>query len=90
MGVPSVATDVGGMKSILADGREGQLVPSADPAVIANAIDRFFTDRKFARSCSDAAYETAVSRYAADTIVRQLSQAYQAMVSIEKGIDSHV
>lgn len=79
LGVPSVATSVGGTKSILSDGREGQLVPSGDPAVLADAIDRFFADRAFSRRCADTAYETAIKRYAPDCVTRQLIVAYEAM-----------
>lgn len=90
LGVPSIATSVGGIKSILSDGREGQLVSCGDPAVLADAIDRFFADRTFARTCADTAYETAVKRYAPDCVAQQLLNAYEAMVPHLKRMPLHV
>lgn len=76
-GVPCVATYVGGIPSILENGKEGLLVPSGDPAFLALAIDHMFSDREFACKCAKNAYETAVKRYHPQTVVRQLLTAYQ-------------
>ncbi len=75
-GVPSVATYVGGVPSLLENGKEGLLVPSGDPASLAAAIDRLFSDRDFARNCARNAYETALRRYNPQTVVDQLMSAY--------------
>lgn len=80
MGVPSVSTFVGGTPSILENGKEGLLVPSADPAALADAIDKLFTDKALARKYAEAAYTTAVKRYTPETVVAQLKSAYQAIV----------
>ena len=84
MGVPAIATDVGGVKSILSDGNEGILVPSADPASIADSIDMLFSNRSQAIQYADAAYKTAVNRYNPQIVVQQLLAAYESMTSNEK------
>lgn len=40
---PIIATDVGGLKEIVHDGRTGVIVPQANVAAIAEGIQRFFT-----------------------------------------------
>lgn len=40
---PVIATTVGGLPEIIAEGENGMLVPPEDPAALANAIDRFFS-----------------------------------------------
>jgi glycosyltransferase involved in cell wall biosynthesis len=43
-GTPVIATDVGGVGEVVADGVNGLLVPSQDPTALAGAIRRFFGD----------------------------------------------
>jgi glycosyltransferase involved in cell wall biosynthesis len=43
-GTPVIATDVGGVGEIVTDGVNGLLVPSQDPAALADAIHRFLGD----------------------------------------------
>jgi D-inositol-3-phosphate glycosyltransferase len=40
---PVIATTVGGIPEIVADGENGLLVPPEDPEALARAVDRFFT-----------------------------------------------
>lgn len=76
-GTPSVATYVGGVPSILENGKEGLLVPSGDAAALADAIDCYFSDPEFANACAVKAYATAVKRYDPKTVVAQLREAYR-------------
>jgi glycosyltransferase involved in cell wall biosynthesis len=43
-GVPPVATSVGGIPEVIADGRDGLLVPPGDPAALAAALDKLLAD----------------------------------------------
>jgi glycosyltransferase involved in cell wall biosynthesis len=54
---PVIASRVGGLPEIVRDGVNGYLIPTEDPAALASAVDRFFTD----------ADRPAMERAAADT-----------------------
>lgn len=80
LGVPSIVTDVGGNASLLKNGEEGFIVPSSDPAVLAEAIDIMFSDPLYARKIGQAGYDYAVRRYDPATVVKQLQNAYNGMI----------
>ncbi len=44
MDAPVVCTDVGGLAEVVPDGRAGFVVPPADPAALAGAIERFYAE----------------------------------------------
>lgn len=59
LGVPLVATAVGGMAEILRDGESGLLVPHGDPAALGAAIRRVLEDDALALSLSRGALALA-------------------------------
>ena len=81
-GVPSIATNVGGTSSLLRDGIDGVLVPSSDPAMLANAISTLFDNPNLASKYADAGYNGAVVRYAPDRVVQDLMVAYDACMRL--------
>lgn len=76
-GVPCVATDVGGVSSMIRDGKEGILVPSGDPAVLVASIDKLFTHRDLALQYADAAYAASCRRHDPRAVVDDLVKAYK-------------
>jgi glycosyltransferase involved in cell wall biosynthesis len=58
-GTPVVTTRVAGIPSLVADGRNGLLVESAEAAPVAEAILRLATDAPLRRRIIAAGYETA-------------------------------
>jgi len=76
LGVPIVATDVGGVSSLVEHKREALLVPSSDPAVLAAAIDLLFSDCDMARTMADAAYQRAIRQYDPGIVAKQTFDAY--------------
>jgi glycosyltransferase involved in cell wall biosynthesis len=62
-GVPCVASDVGGNRAAIADGRTGLLVDPADAGALADAIERLVTHRDLARRLGEAARRDVVERY---------------------------
>lgn len=63
VGTPSIATYVGGVPSILRNGVDGVLVPSADPAALSGAIRSWFKQPEMARDCAARAKEVADVRH---------------------------
>ena len=75
-GCPVVATNVGGVSSIIEDGETGLLVPSADPAMLADRIAYLFGNRDAALRLSETAYKVAEARYSPQKVVADLMSAY--------------
>ncbi len=62
-GVPTVATDVGGVGEVVLADKTGLLVPPADPPALAKAIVRLLTHRDFAHTLADAARERCLTEF---------------------------
>ena len=71
VGVPIVASRVGGIPELIQDGRTGLLIPAGDHAAFAEAFLKLLRDRELARTLSEAGRERVlrtfhVGRMAAD------------------------
>jgi glycosyltransferase involved in cell wall biosynthesis len=78
-GKPIVATRVGGIPDVLADGTEGLLVPPGDVAALASAVTSLVGDPDRARALGRAAKER-VAELGPDTIARRLDVVYQEVI----------
>lgn len=79
-GVPLVATSVGGLTTLLADGA-GLLVPPADPAALAAALDRLITDADRRARLGAAGRTRVAEHYSFDGMVRRVQQVYAAVLA---------
>jgi glycosyltransferase involved in cell wall biosynthesis len=82
-GRPIVATAVGGTPDLLADGQHGLLVPPADAARLAGAIDRLLRDPELARRLGAAARRRARERYSRAAMVQRFEELYTRLVHEE-------
>jgi glycosyltransferase involved in cell wall biosynthesis len=57
MGLPVVASSVGGLPHVLEDGRTGLLVPPGDVGALTAALDRFLSDEGLRHACARAGWE---------------------------------
>ena len=73
-----VGTSVGGTPELLA-GR-GLLVPSADPAALAEAIGRVLTDHELAARLGEAARSWSHEHLSADAMVDRHVQIYSGLL----------
>ncbi|MBI4365010.1 MAG: glycosyltransferase family 4 protein, partial [Candidatus Latescibacteria bacterium] len=78
-GVPVVATDLPGYRTVLAPGAQGLAVPPRDPAALAGALGTLLLDPRMRRDMGDRGIETA-RRYAWPVIVERLEEIYHSLV----------
>ncbi len=63
MGIPSVASDLGGPRELIVHGETGLLVPPNDPAALAGALASIVGDRQYAHQLGEAAYQRAQKHF---------------------------
>jgi glycosyltransferase involved in cell wall biosynthesis len=73
MGTPVVATRVGGVPEIVADGENGLLVPPGDPAAFADAVNRLLEGAELRARLAGAA-AASVARFEQDAVYGRLEQ----------------
>jgi len=81
LGRALVATDVGGVREIIADGSTGLVVAPGDVDALAHAIDRCLGSE--GRQFGNAARADALCRFDFDRFGRQMADLYESMLSQE-------
>jgi len=77
-GRPVLASDIDGFREVLTHGREGELLPSGDPAAWADALERLAADPARARSLGEAGRATA-RRYAWPIVAAEVLALYRSI-----------
>lgn len=77
-GLPVVATNVGGLPEVVQDGKNGLLVPPADPTAMANALLRILLSPDTSSSMTSEALKTA-ERSTASEMVDRYFDLYQRL-----------
>jgi glycosyltransferase involved in cell wall biosynthesis len=80
---PIVATRVGGVPELLADGAAGRLVPPGDAAALANAICSLLRNPGEATALGEAGRRRA-GRYSAPAMVESLAQVYRDVTANDR------
>lgn len=78
LGIPVVATDVGGMPELIADGISGRLVPSGDAAALASALEEVLTTPTVRRAFVERAAADLELNFSTDAMLRRLSNEYRS------------
>jgi glycosyltransferase involved in cell wall biosynthesis len=78
-GLPSVATNVGGVADVLDHGSAGRLVPPRDEEALRRSLEALMADPAAARELGERARERA-RRYDAAGVVDQYMELYQAVL----------
>jgi glycosyltransferase involved in cell wall biosynthesis len=78
-GVPAVATRVGGVPSVVDDGRTGVLVPAGDAAAIAAAVVALVRDEPRRRAMGAAARARAVAKWSDARLLADLRALYAGL-----------
>lgn len=80
VGVPVVATYVGGIPSLIKHDESGYLVPANDPWQTANAIVELANDKERLQKYSVTAKKTALARHQPNRVYSQLINCYKSIV----------
>lgn len=78
---PVVATDVGGVRSVVEDGVTGLLVPVRDHAAVADAIRRLFDDRALARVLGQKGREHVRERFSHERLLTDIASLYDDLLT---------
>jgi glycosyltransferase involved in cell wall biosynthesis len=76
LGVPVIATDVGGMNELVVDGESGRLVPSGDARALAAALDDVLGSPEKARAFATRAREQLAINFSTAAMLARLRAAY--------------
>lgn len=76
LGVPTVSTDVGGVKNMLTHGIEGFLYPFNEPYMLAYYIEKIFEDDGLALSLSQNASRHAAVTHSRETNTERICEIY--------------
>lgn len=80
LGVPVVATDVGGVRDLLTHMQTGLLVGPRSPEAIADAVVSLLRDPALRARLTEAAREHAYSSFGCETMIDRTVQVYQAVL----------
>ncbi|TVR05748.1 MAG: glycosyltransferase [Salinarimonadaceae bacterium] len=81
IGLPTVATAVGGNVEAIEDGRTGLLTPARDPARLADALARLAADPALRLALGTAAREDVRAHRALEACVARYEEAYERVVA---------
>jgi glycosyltransferase involved in cell wall biosynthesis len=76
LGLPIIATNVGGVGDALEDGKTARLIPPGDPAALARAVGGFLEDPAGARALGQAGRRAFDERHDAAVMVRAYLELY--------------
>jgi glycosyltransferase involved in cell wall biosynthesis len=79
--LPVVATNVGGNTEAVTAGVSGLIVPSEDPAALAEAITWLLTDPSKAREMGAAGKKLASEKFTTDAMMHQITLAYASLLT---------
>jgi glycosyltransferase involved in cell wall biosynthesis len=77
-GRPVVATDIGGNREVVEDGRTGVIVPAGDPERLAAAVLDLLADPERLRRMGEAAARAVRSRFGRATMIEATLAAYRS------------
>ncbi len=81
LGIPTIGAAVGGIQEIVVDGATGRLVPSEDPAALAEAILQLATDDAARRDMGEAAFRRAVQVFSTSAYASQMMDLYDQVLA---------
>ena len=84
IGVPVIATNTGGLSTLINDKETGFLVPANDPLMIASIIIENFNNKELLQEMSKAGIESAMQRHNPQNIKEDLISIYNQIINTNK------
>ena len=84
LGLPIIATYAGGIPSLIENGKEGILIHTNAPYMLASKIIRLSKDEELCRSLGEASRKRAMERHKPENIVKDLFACYEAVIKDSK------
>ena len=81
-GLPVVAADSGGLRDVVADGKTGTLVPPADPAALAVALDALLARPDQGAALGAAGRRHALETFAPRAVAKRYAGIYRAAIEV--------
>lgn len=81
IGIPIIATNVGGVSSLVKDGDTGFLVPANDPIMIASIIINEYNNRSLLETISFNEIDAAIKRHNPKTIGHDIISIYKKIIN---------
>lgn len=81
LGMPCVASNVGGTSDILEHKSEGFLYPYTEPAMLAEYIERYFEDSELCIKYGKNAKKKAIERHSAKENVEKIVKIYESVIN---------
>jgi phosphatidyl-myo-inositol alpha-mannosyltransferase len=78
-GLPVVASDIPGYRTVVKEGRQGRLVPPSDAFVLADALDALLANDKLRRAMAAEGRQTA-QRYAWPVVAAEIESLYHEVI----------
>ena len=80
LGIPVIASNIGGLGQVFEHEQSGLLVPAGDAAALAGAMSRLWADPALCRRMGKNARECALRNYSPDAFYRRLMSAFQKAI----------
>ncbi len=77
VGLPVVATSVGGIPDAIVDGRDGVLIPAQDPQALADALQGLLADSPRRHALGGAARRRAMETFSAGVVVPRIEALWE-------------
>lgn len=81
MQVPTLGTNINGLKDAVEDGVTGMLVPPKDTEALSGAMNLFIQDQSLSQQMGMAAYERCKKVFDSTVVSRLVSEEYQKLLS---------
>ena len=83
--LPVVSTNVGGIASVVEDGKTGTLVPARDPHALANALAAYVADEDLRRRHGTAGHARAATQFRLRAMVSAYTALYDGLLDPQRG-----